>query len=740
MKLISKQLIVLSCFLFLSFKAQPANPVYLDNNETIEKRVESALSLMTIEEKVAMCHAQSKFSSKGVARLGIPEVWTDDGPHGIREEVFWDEWNGAKWTNDSCTAFPALTCLAATFNPELASDYGKSIGEEARYRNKTVLLGPGVNIYRSPLNGRNFEYMGEDPYLASRMVVPYIQGVQQNGVAACVKHFALNNQEEKRTSINVLLSNRALNEIYLPAFKAAVSEAKVWSVMSAYNQFRGEFCGHNNLLLNQILKNKWKFDGVVISDWGGIHNTDQAVNNGLDIEMGTSTDGLVAKGKLRYSEYYLANPFLNGLKSGKYSEKVLDDKVRRILGLIFRTTMSHDRPYGKFVCPEHSETARRIAEEGIVLLKNNNILPVPVGKYRKIAVIGENATRSLVIGGGSSSLKVAYEVSPLQGLMNKYGKENIVYSRAYASGNSVYGTELKSGFNPDSLINEAVKTAKNAEVVFYIGGLNKNHLQDCEGGDRKSMSLPFEQDKLINALLAVNKNIIVVLCSGNAVEMPWLNKVPALLQSWYLGSEAGNAIANILTGDLNPSGKLPFTFPKKLEDNAAHSFGLISYPGNGVTEEYKEDILVGYRWFDTKKITPLFPFGFGLSYTNFELGKMAVDKKIYQLTDTINVSFTLKNSGKMAGSEVTQLYISQPNASVQRPVKELKAFQKIFLKLNETKTVKMAVKVQDMAFYSEKTDSWVVEPGEFVIHLATSSADIKSSIAVKVVNNLIIKP
>ena len=740
MKLISKQLIVLSCFLFLSFKAQPANPVYLDNNETIEKRVESALSLMTIEEKVAMCHAQSKFSSKGVARLGIPEVWTDDGPHGIREEVFWDEWNGAKWTNDSCTAFPALTCLAATFNPELASDYGKSIGEEARYRNKTVLLGPGVNIYRSPLNGRNFEYMGEDPYLASRMVVPYIQGVQQNGVAACVKHFALNNQEEKRTSINVLLSNRALNEIYLPAFKAAVSEAKVWSVMSAYNQFRGEFCGHNNLLLNQILKNKWKFDGVVISDWGGIHNTDQAVNNGLDIEMGTSTDGLVAKGKLRYSEYYLANPFLNGLKSGKYSEKVLDDKVRRILGLIFRTTMSHDRPYGKFVCPEHSETARRIAEEGIVLLKNNNILPVPVGKYRKIAVIGENATRSLVIGGGSSSLKVAYEVSPLQGLMNKYGKENIVYSRAYASGNSVYGTELKSGFNPDSLINEAVKTAKNAEVVFYIGGLNKNHLQDCEGGDRKSMSLPFEQDKLINALLAVNKNIIVVLCSGNAVEMPWLNKVPALLQSWYLGSEAGNAIANILTGDLNPSGKLPFTFPKKLEDNAAHSCGLISYPGNGVTEEYKEDILVGYRWFDTKKITPLFPFGFGLSYTNFELGKMAVDKKIYQLTDTINVSFTLKNSGKMAGSEVTQLYISQPNASVQRPVKELKAFQKIFLKLNETKTVKMAVKVQDMAFYSDKTDSWVVEPGEFVIHLATSSADIKSSIAVKVVNNLIIKP
>lgn len=288
-KIFSIQLLLLAILFVLPIKAQSANPVYLDNNQPIESRVESALSLMTLEEKVAMCHAQSKFSSKGVARLGIPEVWTDNGPHGIREEVFWDEWNGAKWTNDSCTAFPALTCLASTFDPELSFNYGKSIGEEARYRNKTVLLAPGVNIYRTPLNGRNFEYMGEDPYLASRMVVPYIQGVQQNGVAACVKHFALNNQEVKRREINVLVSNRALNEIYLPAFKAAVQEGKVWSVMAAFNQFRGEYCAHNNLLLNQILKGEWKFDGVVYSDWGGVYNSDQAVNNGLDIEMGTST-------------------------------------------------------------------------------------------------------------------------------------------------------------------------------------------------------------------------------------------------------------------------------------------------------------------------------------------------------------------------------------------------------------------------------------------------------------------
>ena len=400
----------------LMVSAQQKTPAYLDVTKPIEERVENALSLMTTEEKVALCHAQSKFSSKGVPRLGIPEVWTDDGPHGIREEVFWDEWDGAHWTNDSCTAFPALTCLAATFNPGLSLLYGKSIGEEARYRNKTVLLGPGVNIYRTPLNGRNFEYMGEDPYLSSRMVVPYIQGVQSIGVAACVKHFALNNQEEWRGHINVNVSDRALYEIYLPAFKAAVQEGKAWSIMGSYNQFRGEHCCHNDLLLNKILKQDWKFDGVVISDWGGTHNTDQAVKNGLDIEMGTYTNGLTTKGKFSYSSYYLADPFLKGIKEGKYDMALLNDKARRILRLVFRTTMSENRPFGSFVSPEHSEAGRKIAEEGIVLLKNDKQFFPLTGKYNKIAIIGENATRSLVIGGGSSSLKVSYEVSPLAGL------------------------------------------------------------------------------------------------------------------------------------------------------------------------------------------------------------------------------------------------------------------------------------------------------------------------------------
>ena len=716
--------LVLSLFII---KAQKL--IYFDNSQPIEKRVEHALSLMTIEEKVAMCHAQSKFSSKGVPRLGIPEVWTDDGPHGIREEVFWDEWSGAKWTNDSCTAFPALTCLAASFNPEMALLYGKTVGEEARYRNKAVLLGPGVNIYRTPLNGRNFEYMGEDPYLSSRMVVPYIQGVQQNGVAACVKHFALNNQEEKRMTINVEVSDRALHEIYLPAFKAAVEEGKVWSIMGSYNQFRGEHCCHNDLLLNKILKTDWKFDGVVISDWGGVHNSDQAVNNGLDLEMGTSTNGLTSKGTSPYSEYYLANPFLRGLKSGKYSETILNDKVRRILRLIFRTTMSADRPYGKFVSPEHSQAARLIAEQGIVLLKNDKqTLPVPVGKYKKIAVIGENATRSLVVGGGSSSLKVAYEVSPLEGMTKKYGKETIVWSQGYASGLSVYGKEVKSMLNADSLISAAVETARNSELVFFVGGLNKNHFQDCEGGDRKTMSLPFEQDRLINALLAVNKNVVIVLCSGNAVEMPWLQNVPAVVQSWYLGSEAGNALANILSGEVNPSGKLPFSFPKKLEDNAAHSYGALSVPGINKKQEYLEDILVGYRWHDTKKIAPQFPFGFGLSYTTFAYGKVIPDKTKMISDGKITISIPIKNTGNINGKEVVQLYITDQKSSEMRPEKELKAFQKIELKAGEEKTVTFEIDKTALQFFSDAKKEWITEPGKFSVLIGASSRDIKGKV------------
>ena len=717
----------------LQTQAQSAKPLYLDTMQPIEKRVEDALSKMTLEEKVALCHAQSKFSSHGVPRLGIPEIWMSDGPHGVREEILWDSWNAAAWTNDSCTAFPALTCLAATFNPDMSMAYGVAIGEEARYRKKDILLGPGVNIYRTPLNGRNFEYMGEDPYLAARIAVPYIQGVQQNGVSACVKHFALNNQEEWRGHINVNLSDRALHEIYLPAFKASVEEGNVWSIMGSYNKFRGEHCCHNDLLLNRILKTDWKFDGAVVSDWGGAHDTKQAALNGLDIEMGSYTNGLSSKATFGYNDYYLATPFLDLVKKGEIPLSVVDDKASRVLRLIFRTILAKNRPFGRFVCPDHSATALKIAEEGIVLLKNDKqFFPVPVGKYNKIVVVGENATRSVTEGGGSSTLKVKYEVSPLDGIIARYGKEHVTYFPGYASGASLYDREEPSKLNTAALFEEAVAAAKNADVVYFIGGLNKNHFQDAEGGDRKSYNLPFGQDKLIEALLKVNKNLAVILISGNAVAMPWVKDVPAIVQMWYLGSEGGNAIANVLTGVVNPSGKLPFSFPKKLEDNAAHSFGKISYPGDSINEVYKEDILVGYRWFDTKKIAPQFAFGFGLSYTTFEYGKIATDKISYSPDETINVSFTLKNTGKFAGAEAVQVYASQPNASVMRPVKELKAFKKVYLKAGETQSVQLEVKVKDLAFYNDRTMQWTVEPGEFVLRNAASSAEVKSSVSFQV--------
>ena len=558
-------------------------PVYLDASKPIEERVEDALSRLTLEEKVKLTHAQSKFSSAGVPRLGIPDVWTDDGPHGIRPDVLWDEWEQAGCTNDSCVAFPALTCLAATWNPEMSLLYGQSIGEEARYRNKSVLLGPGVNIYRTPLNGRNFEYMGEDPYLAGKMVSPYIRGVQQNGVAACVKPFALNNHEVNRHTTNVIVDDRALYEIYLPAFKMAVQEGGAWSIMGAYNLYKGQHLCHNQYTLNDILKGEWGFDGVVISDWGGTHDTRQAITNGLDMEFGSWTNGLSNGASNAYDNYYLANPYLNLIREGKVGTTELDDKVRRILRLIFRTVMNPDRPWGSMLSPEHYEAARRIGEEGIVLLQNKgNVLPIDLNRAKKILVVGENAIKMMTVGGGSSSLKVQRELSPLDGIKQRVaGKAEVVYARGYvgdASGEYngvVTGQNLKDDRTPEELIAEAVKEARDADYVIFIGGLNKSNGQDCEDSDRKGLGLSYGQDAVISALAEANKNLIVVNISGNAIAMPWVNEVPAIVQDWYLGSEAGSSLAAILMGDVNPSGKLPFTFPVKLEDCPAHSLSLI---------------------------------------------------------------------------------------------------------------------------------------------------------------------
>lgn len=715
-------------------------PVYLDAGKPVEERVEDALARLTLEEKVAMVHAQSKFSSLGVPRLGIPEFWMTDGPHGIRPEVLWDEWDQAGWTNDSCVAYPALTCLAATWNPEMSLLYGKSIGEEARYRGKTVLLGPGVNIYRTPLNGRNFEYMGEDPYLAARMVVPYVQGVQQNGVAACVKHFALNNHEVNRHTTNAVVDDRALYEIYLPAFKAAVREGKAWSIMGAYNLYKGQHACHNQYLLNDILKGEWGFDGVVVSDWGGVHDTDQAIVNGLDMEFGSWTNGLSNGASNAYDNYYLAMPYLQRIREGKVGIRELDDKVRRILRLAFRTTMNTDRPFGSLNSPAHYEAARRIGEEGIVLLQNrNNVLPIDLNKTRKIAVIGENAIKMMTVGGGSSSLKVQRECSPLDGIGQRVGgKAEVVYARGYvgdASGEYngvVTGQNLKDERTPEELIEEAVRVARDADYVIFIGGLNKSAGQDCEDSDRKGLDLPYGQDAVISALAKVSKKLVVVNISGNAVSMPWVNDVPAIVQAWYLGSEAGSALAAVLMGDVNPSGKLPFTFPAKLEDVPAHSLG--EYTGaqseSVIDIRYNEGIFVGYRWADKqKKVKPLFPFGHGLSYTTFEYGKPTVDSKVMTAGGTLTVKVTVSNTGAREGQEVVQLYISDKKSSLPRPVKELKGFQKIKLAPGEVREVSFVIDREALSFFDDARHTWVAEPGRFEAVVAASATDVRGVVS-----------
>lgn len=715
-------------------------PVYLDPGKPIEERVEDALGRLTLKEKIALIHAQSKFSSAGVPRLGIPEAWMTDGPHGIRPEVLWDEWDQAGWTNDSCVAYPALTCLAATWNPDMALLYGKSIGEEARYRNKTVLLGPGVNIYRTPLNGRNFEYMGEDPYLASRMVVPYVQGVQQNGVAACVKHFALNNHEVNRHTTNVVVDDRALYEIYLPAFKAAVQEGQAWAIMGAYNLYKGQHACHNQYLLNDILKGEWGFDGVVVSDWGGVHDTDQAITNGLDMEFGSWTDGLSNGASNAYDNYYLAMPYLQRISQGKVGTRELDDKVRRVLRLAFRTSMNPHRPYGSILSPEHYEAARRIGEEGIVLLKNKNgVLPIDLGKAKKIAVVGENAVKMMTVGGGSSSLKVQRELSPLDGIRQRVGsRAEVVYARGYvgdATGEYngvVTGQNLKDDRSPEELIAEAVRVASDADYVIFIGGLNKSAGQDCEDADRKGLNLSYGQDEVISALAKANKNLIVVNISGNAIAMPWVSEVPAIVQDWYLGSEAGSAIAAVLMGDVNPSGKLPFTFPVRLEDNPAHAVG--EYTGErskGVIDvKYNESIFVGYRWTDKqKKVKPLFPFGHGLSYTTFAYGKPTADRKSLSADGTLTVKVTVKNTGARPGQEVVQLYVSDKKSSLPRPVKELKGFRKIQLAPGEEKEVAFTIDKSALSFFDDARHAWVAEPGKFEAIIAASAEDIKGVVA-----------
>ena len=712
-----------------SVRAQE-RPLYLDAVKPLEARVGDLLPRLTLEEKISLVYANSTFTTAGVARLGVPELWMDDGPMGVRQEVG-EGFRNMNRTDDFATAMPATLGLATTFNADLAGEYGAVIGQEARQRGKNIMLGPSLNIMRTPLCGRNFEYMGEDPYLTSRIAVNYIKGEQAQGVASCAKHFAANNQEVQRGRINVEMDERTLREIYLPAFRASVQEAGVLSIMGAYNLFRGQHCCENDYLLNKILKEQWGFKGLVMSDWSGVHSTDLAALNGMDMEMGTRTSP-------PYDTAFLANPFLAGLKSGKYPMSVLDEKVRRHLYVMFKLNLIRDpavtsvadaSPKPVLSTKAHQETARKAAEESIVLLKNEKILPLDASKIKSIAVIGVNAVTKFASGGGAANIKAPYEITALEGISNRIGGSvKITYSPGYAlprgggrgrgaapvETNSTAGLDLAAG---------AVNAAQAADVVIYVGGLSHGGGYDSEGQDRSDLKLPGAQDELLEKIVRANPKTVVVLNGGGPVEMgSWLSRTPGLLYAWYGGLEGGSALARVLFGDVNPSGKLPCTFPKQLADSPAHA--LNAYPGTNGTVTYVEGLLVGYRWYDAKKIEPLFPFGCGLSYTTFKYSALKIAPAKDPKNPMVTVEFEIANTGKRAGGEAAQVYVQEVKPSVTRPVKELKGFTKVSLQPGQKQKVSLKLDRSAFAFYDPDKKGWVAEKGAFRILVGSSSRDI----------------
>lgn len=706
---------------------------YLDPNAPLEERVKDALSRMTTHEKVQILHAQSKFTSAGVPRLGIRQLNMDDGPHGVREELEWNTWSPAKWTNDYIVAFPSLTCLAATWNRDMSTAYGNAVSEEFAFRGKDIMLGPGVNIQRTPLNGRAFEYMGEDPFLAGEIVVPYIKAAQANGIACCLKHFVLNDQETDRFGVNVNVSDRAMREIYLRPFQKAVEQAHVYTIMGSYNKWKGVHCCHNDELLNGILKKEWNWDGALVSDWGGATNTMEAALGGLDIEMGTYTDGKLKESEFGYENYYLANPFEKLIKDGTVPMSVLDEKASRVLRTIFRTAMNPKKVIGNQCSEAHYDVCRQIGEEGIVLLKNEkNILPLDPSKwtkYHNVLVVGENATRSLTQGGGSSELKTLRDISPLDALKKQY-EQMVDYAQGYYSGRAMYDhVDRIDPTKQAELKAQALEAAKGADLIIFIGGLNKNTHQDCENGDREGYDLPYGQNELISELAKIQKNIVVVTFGGNPYAMPWLKEVAAVVHCWYLGSESGTALANVLSGKVCPSGKLPVTFAEKYEDYPYVQYGKEAYPGVNKEVYYKEGIFVGYRHFTTNNVKPLFPFGFGLSYTTFAYGKPSG----HATGNDIVISVDVTNTGKVAGKEIVQIYSSVQQSNVPRPAKELKGFAKTkLLQPGESETLHIAIPKEELNYYDESQHGWKLASGTYTFHVGTNVNDIKGRLNVKI--------
>lgn len=725
---------VIACGLFLN--AAAASSQVTDKEKVqMEKRIEKLIKKMTLEEKVGLLHGNSKFYVAGVERLGIPEWSLSDGPHGVRAEINRHDWAYAGWTNDSASYFPTGTAFAAAWNPELAYRRGEVLGEEARWRKKDVLLGPGVNIIRSPLCGRNFEYMSEDPYMNSVLAVAYIKGLQSRDVACSVKHFAVNNQETNRTTVDVECSERALREIYLPAFKAAVQEGGALTVMAAYNKFRGEFCAENNYLVRKILRNEWGFDGVYVTDWGAAHSTVPSMEAGLDVEMGTLID--------KYEDWYYANPLIEAVKSGKVPMSLVDEKVGDVLRVMIKTNVLDPKKRfgpGSMNTKEHQQATYDAAAEAIVLLKNqNNLLPLDFSSIKSLAVIGDNATRKHSNGGLSSEIKAVYEVTPLEALRAKWGdKVDIRFAQGYeklstfvegSNNGQSSGTFSSKTQESDALLKEAVEVARTSDVALLVCGLN--HDYDTESFDRLNMDIPYGQVELIQEVVKANPRTIVVMIAGSPLNMAAVDICsPAIVWAWFNGMEGGNALVDVLSGKVNPSGKMPFTTPVSLDQSPAHALG--NFPGRDLKVNYEEDILVGYRWFDTKGLPVVYPFGYGLSYTTFNYSNLNTDKKTYDQADTIQATFTLTNTGDHEGAEVAQLYVSDPVCSVMRPVKELKGFKKVFLKPGESRRITLDIPVSSLAFYSEAQSQFVVEPGEFILQLGASASDIKQKISVEV--------
>ncbi len=704
------------------------------------------LKELTLEEKINMIHGTGLFHTGAVERLGIPPLYMSDGPSGIRQEFKNDTWEPINDSGDYVSWLPSNTCLASTWNPEMAYFYGQVLGAEARGRGKDVILAPGINIKRTPLCGRNFEYLSEDPTLTGKMAVSIIQGIQENDVAACVKHFALNNQEFERMTVESEVDEKTLRELYLPAFYDAVTTGGSFTIMGAYNRYNHDFCCECSKLLQEILQEEWSYDGVTISDWGGVHNTEQAALHGVDIEMSVTPN---------FEDYHMANPLLEKVKSGEIPESVIDEKVLRILTLMQKIRMvDPERKAGTYNAPEHRVIIEKIAEEGIVLLKNDKgHLPLSVGvnsaKKKKILVVGDNATRSHACGGGSSEVKTLYDISPLLGIRMTLGGNSICHwLPGYYVDNEKHvlgevdwqadslSVDYEKKENKDLFTSTILPKRKEYlkavldvlpeyDEVIFVGGLN--HAFDVEGFDRPNMKLPYGQDEVISALADATDNLTVVLINGSPVEMPWIDKVHSLVQTSYCGMNGGKAIANVLFGIVNPSGKLTETYPLCLADTPTEQY--LSYPGEMKEDghrhvAYTEKQMVGYRYYTTKDVPVLFPFGYGLSYSNFICQHFhTVVRNLKSIGELqVTVSFEVQNTGKYHGKETLQLYVGIPEE--EQPKMVLRTFEKVFLKATEKKEVSLILNHRDFATYSLEEKCFVAQPGTYKLYVGTSANDI----------------